>query len=824
MQEIRVLRRALPAIVFLAASAHAATLQVGPGQAYSKPCAAITAASPGDTILIDAAGDYTGDVCIWYTDNLTILGVNGRPKIAANGNNAAGKGIWVVDGNNNTIENIELSGAVVPDGNGAGIRGEGLNLTVRYCYLHNNQDGILTNDNNAGTILIEFCEFAYNGTGNGYTHNIYVGTASEFTLRFSYSHDAVGGQLVKSRAAETHLLYNRLTSEAGTTSFPIDICNGGLTYIIGNVVEQGVNDQNSNMLAYMLEGPNSFHPSWQLFIVNNTFVNDKSYGTFLDLSSSDTTPAVVTNNIFYGPGTVTTQASAILSNNYTGTNPMFVNESGYDYHLQAGSPAINAGAVPGTGAGLPLTPDSEYVHPACGEARVTQGTIDIGAYEYGGAGTPAVCAPPGGTTPAPAASGAVSIWSSSAVPGTPYVAVASPLTVGVKFQSDVAGTVQGIRFYKGAGNTGTHIGLLYSSTGAVLAQATFTNETASGWQQVNFATPVAITANTVYVAAFFTTTACAYDAGYFTASGVDNAPLHALKSGVAGGNGVYAYANGPAFPAQTYGNANYWVDVAFTPAGTPPPASLTLSCAAATAQAGTAYTSALAAGGGVAPFTYSIVSGALPGGLTLNSSTGAIAGTPAAAGTFTYTAKATDAAGGSATASCSLTVSAAAAGTTMSIWPASAVPGTPHVAIASPLTVGVKFRSDSAGAVHGIRFYKGLGDTGTHIGLLYSATGTLLGQVAFSGETASGWQEADFISPVAIAANTTYIAAIFTTAASAYDAGYFTAKGVDHAPLHALQSGVDGPNGVYVYSTGPQFPSQSYGDANYWVDVAFAQN
>jgi hypothetical protein len=96
--------------------------------------------------------------------------------------------------------------------------------------------------------------------------------------------------------------------------------------------------------------------------------------------------------------------------------------------------------------------------------------------------------------------------------------------------------------------------------------------------------------------------------------------------------------------------------------------------------------------------------------------------------------------------------------------------------------------------------------------------------VAFSGETASGWQEADFISPVAIAANTTYIAAIFTTAASAYDAGYFTAKGVDHAPLHALQSGVDGPNGVYVYSTGPQFPSQSYGDANYWVDVAFAQN
>ena len=139
--------------------------------------------------------------------------------------------------------------------------------------------------------------------------------------------------------------------------------------------------------------------------------------------------------------------------------------------------------------------------------------------------------------------------------------------------------------------------------------------------------------------------------------------------------------------------------------------------------------------------------------------------------------------------------------------------------IASPLTVGVKFRSDVAAYVKGIRFYKGIGNSGTHVGMLYTSTGTLLAQATFTSETASGWQEVDFPSPVPIAANTTYVAAYFTTIGCAYDSGYFTTKGADNAPLHALQSGVDGQNGVYVYAASPQFPANSYGDANYWVDV-----
>ena len=287
----------------------------------------------------------------------------------------------------------------------------------------------------------------------------------------------------------------------------------------------------------------------------------------------------------------------------------------------------------------------------------------------------------------------------------------------------------GIRFYKGAGNNGTHIGLLYSSTGTPLAQATFSGETASGWQQVNFSSAVSIAANTTYIAAFFSTSGFALNPNYFTSSGVDSAPLHALRSGVDGLNGVYMYGGAPQFPSSTYGDSNYWVDIAFS----------------------------------------------------------------------------------------------AAAPTGTSIWSSSTVPATPWYNDA-PATLGVKFRSDVSGLVTGIRFYKGDGNTGTHIGLLYSSTGTLLAQATFTSETAAGWQQVNFSSAVPLAANTTYIAAFFSMSGFAYNPNYFTSSGADSAPLHALRSGVDGPNSVYMYGAAQQFPSFTYGDSNYWVDLLFIVN
>jgi hypothetical protein len=161
----------------------------------------------------------------------------------------------------------------------------------------------------------------------------------------------------------------------------------------------------------------------------------------------------------------------------------------------------------------------------------------------------------------------VSIWPPTAVPATVDNGPDSAAELGVKFSSDLPGSITGIRFYKATANTGTHLGNLWSSTGTLLASATFTGESASGWQQVNFATPVAIAANTVYVASYYATVGhWSYDGGYFSSNGVDNPPLHALADGVSGGNGVYAYGASSAFPNQTWNANNYWVDVVFSPA------------------------------------------------------------------------------------------------------------------------------------------------------------------------------------------------------------------------------------------------------------------
>ncbi len=157
------------------------------------------------------------------------------------------------------------------------------------------------------------------------------------------------------------------------------------------------------------------------------------------------------------------------------------------------------------------------------------------------------------------------IWPASTVPTTKDDGPDSAVELGVKFRSDTAGTITGIRFYKATTNTGTHVGNLWSSSGTKLASATFTGETASGWQQVNFATPVSIAANTVYVASYHTNTGhYSDDQNFFATKGVDNPPLHALAAGVSGANGVYRYGASSSFPNQNYNSSNYWVDVVFS--------------------------------------------------------------------------------------------------------------------------------------------------------------------------------------------------------------------------------------------------------------------
>ncbi len=166
---------------------------------------------------------------------------------------------------------------------------------------------------------------------------------------------------------------------------------------------------------------------------------------------------------------------------------------------------------------------------------------------------------------------------------------AAALELGVKFRADIAGSITGLRFYKYAQNTGTHVGNLWTTSGTRLGTVTFTNETASGWQQATFATPIAITANTTYVASYHTNTGfyAATSPGFTTA--VDNGPLHALASGSSGGNGVYRAGTTSALPNLTWNASNYWVDVVFTTTQaadtTPPTVTATTPASGATAVA-----------------------------------------------------------------------------------------------------------------------------------------------------------------------------------------------------------------------------------------------
>jgi uncharacterized protein DUF4082/concanavalin A-like lectin/glucanase superfamily protein/Big-like domain-containing protein/galactose oxidase-like protein/Kelch motif protein len=555
-----------------------------------------------------------------------------------------------------------------------------------------------------------------------------------------------------------------------------------------------------------------------------------------------------------------------------------------------------------------------------------------------------------------------SIWSSSTVP-TSQDSDTSAIEVGVKFRSDFDGYITALRFYKYATNTGTHVGNLWNSSGTRLATATFTGETASGWQQVSFATPVAITANTTYIASYHTNVGrYAGDINYFAVSGRDNAPLHALQNGVDGADGVYAYGANSIFPTQTYQSENYWVDVVFTtsvgsdttaptvtavtpasgatgvvtgtnvtatfseamdaatistntfelrnPSNTLVAATVTYDAATKTAildptptlSGSTTYTATIK-GGATDPRVKDVAGNALAANFTWSFSTAAVDTTPptvssvtpangassvgagtnitatfseamdaatistntfelrnpsntlvAATVTYdaatrtatldptptltaltTYTAtikggatdpRVKDQAGNALAANFTWSFTTATPGPTCpcSIWSDTTLPSRQDPDT-DAIEIGIKFRADTDGYITAVRFYKYASNTGTHVGNLWTSTGTKLATATFTNETASGWQQISFATPVAITANTTYIVSYHTNVGRyAADDYYFATTGVTNGPLQALQDGQDGGNGVYAYGANSIFPTQTYQSENYWVDVVFTTN
>ena len=285
---------------------------------------------------------------------------------------------------------------------------------------------------------------------------------------------------------------------------------------------------------------------------------------------------------------------------------------------------------------------------------------------------------------------------------------------------------------------------------------------------------------------------------------------------------------------NTQGTASSATTVTVGPPDTTPPAVTSTSPAAG--ATGVAVSSAVTATFSEpvqpATITFGLKNSqgtAIAGATSYNTSTNVATFTPnaALASSTSYTATvsgAKDLAGNTMNpVSWSFTTAAVTSACPCTIWPSTTTPGTASTADNSALEVGVRFRSDVAGYITGLHFYKGSSNTGTHIGHLWSNTGTLLASVTFSGETASGWQQATLPTPIAINANTTYVASYHTdTGYYSSNNSYFAGKGADAPPLHALADGTDGPNGVYHYGASA-FPIDTYKSSNYWVDVVFDQ-
>ena len=379
------------ALLFAAGAASAATLKVGPKQTYAKPSEALKAAKDGDTIEIDSAGAYGGDVAAITANKLTLRGVGPeRAKLPANGHDEGGKAIWVVKGGDTTVENIEFSGARVRDKNGAGIRPEGRNLTVRNCRFYDCENGIL---GGSGEILIEHCEFEHCGpVPDPATHSLYIGQGcTKLIFRYNYSTDVIQGHLLKTRAKESWVLYNRLTDENGTGSAVADFPNGGLVVVIGNLMQKGANAQNTRVIAYGMEGIK--HERNALYVINNTMVyqNRRTSSCFVRVEKTpeDFRP-VIFNNVCVGPIPLCNIDHVEAGGNLllkSVAEAGFADPARYDYRLRPGSPCIDKGMAVGKVDDFDLTPKFQYIHPAKSEPRPVVGPLDVGAMEYAPAGT-----------------------------------------------------------------------------------------------------------------------------------------------------------------------------------------------------------------------------------------------------------------------------------------------------------------------------------------------------------------------------------------------------------------------------------------------------
>ena len=325
------------------------TLQVGPGKTYTTPSAAAAVAQSGDRILIDPV-DYRGDVATWSAANLTICGDGGRARLYADGKHAQGKGTWVISVPNSattTIVNVQFHDSKVPDKNGAGIRHESGNLVLRNTGFFDNENGILGGGGPV-TVTIERSEFARNGYGDGYSHNIYIGNVDRLRVVASWFHEAKIGHNLKSRAKENIVEASYfMDGPTGTSSYLLDFPDGGVVVIRGNLLHKGPNADNTTSVAYGAE--RNMWTTNTVTLTHNTVVTTMGRGTFISFAGY-TQQATLTANLFAGNAALASGIAAptlVQQNNFmTGEGNVPGAATGNFWPIAAIQPQLRLATVP----------------------------------------------------------------------------------------------------------------------------------------------------------------------------------------------------------------------------------------------------------------------------------------------------------------------------------------------------------------------------------------------------------------------------------------------------------------------------------------------
>ena len=301
-------------VTFAYGTAKAADLLVGPSETYKTLAAGVAAANAGDRVLLDP-GVYTDDTAV-VKKPLTIQGAGAGVVLRITQPISNQKGILVGDASL-TVRNLTFQGAQDADMNGAGIRHEVGDLVVDNCTFNNNQDGILVNPIAGAMVTITNSTFNGNGAGDGRSHALYVNEVAQLTVGNSSFAGTQVGHDIKSRALRTTVTDTVLDDGvSGTTSYAVDLSNGGVGVLDGLKITQGANTSNPTMVAYGAEG--SLKAVNSLTVSNSTFTNQLNSSSAVGVYNYTSVPATLTNNtviglttFLKGPGTVTAPVTGV---------------------------------------------------------------------------------------------------------------------------------------------------------------------------------------------------------------------------------------------------------------------------------------------------------------------------------------------------------------------------------------------------------------------------------------------------------------------------------------------------------------------------------